>query len=71
VTSPENVVVVPLNCPNCAGPLEVAYDAVPGGELQTIRFTCPYCQTPREFQLPGLTIWVAARQHGEGPETKH
>jgi hypothetical protein len=37
-------VVFPLNCPACAGPIDVACDE---GEPQTIRFACPYCQTPR------------------------
>ena len=61
-------VVVPLNCPACGGPIDVACD---DGAPQTIRFTCPYCQTPREYEAPGSVLWVAMRQHGPGPETKH
>ena len=65
-------VIVRLNCTACGGPIEVAYDATPDGGPQTIRFVCPYCQTPREVPLPGRALWVAMRQHGgEGPETKH
>jgi hypothetical protein len=62
-------VILPLNCPECAGPIDVACED--GGDVQTIRFLCPYCQTPREFEAPGRVLWVAMRQHGSGPETKH
>jgi hypothetical protein len=61
-------VILPLNCPACAGPIDVACDE---GDPQTIRFACPYCQTPREFDAPGPVLWVAMRQHSPGPETKH
>lgn len=61
-------VVLPLNCPACAGPIDVACEE---GDPQTIRFACPYCQTPREFDAPGPVLWVAMRQHSPWPETKH
>lgn len=64
-------VVIPLNCPHCGGPIDVACEAGPDAEAETIRFTCPYCQTPRDFQAPGHVRWVAMRQHSAGPETKH
>ncbi len=70
VTSPEPV-IVRLNCAACAGPIEAAYTPDPEGELQTIRFACPYCSEPRDLQVPGRVLWVAMRQHGDGPETRH
>jgi len=63
--------MIRLNCTACAGPIEAAYTPDPEGELQTIRFACPYCSEPRDLQVPGLMLWVAMRQPGEGPETKH
>lgn len=62
---------VPLNCQHCGGPIEIAYEITDDVETQTARFKCPYCNEPREFQAPGRVLWVAMRQHGEGPETKH
>ena len=64
-------VMVRLNCAACAGPIEVAYTPDGSGEMQTIRFACPYCGESRDLQVPGLVLWVAMRQHGEGPETRH
>ena len=61
-------VVLPLNCPTCAGPIDVACEE---GAPQTIRFACPYCQSRREFEAPGPVLWVAMRQHSTGPETRH
>jgi hypothetical protein len=71
MTTTNDPTIVRLNCAACAGPIEVAYDPDADGELQTIRFVCPYCETPREIRLPGRARWVAMRQHGEGPETRH
>lgn len=67
----DTLVVLPLNCQACAGPIDVACEQSSGGDTQTIRFLCPYCQTPREFEAPGRVLWVAMRQHSTGPETKH
>lgn len=64
-------VVLPLNCPECGGPIDVACEEPAADQAQTIRFLCPYCQAPREFDAPGRVLWVAMRQHGAGPETKH
>ena len=61
-------VILPLNCLACGGPIDVGCDE---GAPQTIRFTCPYCQTPREVEAPGPVLWVAMRQHSVGPETRH
>ena len=66
-----DTVIVPLNCPSCAGPIDVACEHLPDSQPQTIRFVCPYCQTPREFDAPGPVKWVAMRQHSVGPETRH
>jgi hypothetical protein len=65
--------IVPLNCFECAGPIEVACEGpAEPGESQTVRFECPYCGRPRELELPGKVLWVAMRQHGgTGPETRH
>ncbi len=65
--------ILPLNCFECAGPIEVACEGpVEPGESQTVRFECPYCGRPRELELPGKVLWVAMRQHGAtGPETRH
>lgn len=62
---------MPLHCQHCGGPIEVGYEIVEDVESQTARFTCPYCNEPREFQAPGRVLWVGMRQPGEGPETKH
>jgi hypothetical protein len=70
VTHTENV-VVPLNCHQCGGPIEVACEVQRDGDPQSVRFVCPYCGTPRDFEAPGRVIWVAMRQVGEGPELKH
>jgi hypothetical protein len=70
VTGPEHV-AIPLNCHHCGGPIEIACEVSDDGSTQSVRFTCPYCGTPREFQAPGRVLWVAMRQLGEGPETRH
>ncbi len=64
--------IVPLNCFDCAGPIEVACQGDRDPEAtQTVRFECPYCGRPRELALPGKVLWVAMRQHGTGPEPRH
>jgi len=63
--------IVPLNCHQCGGPVEVACDVRDTAPSQSVRFLCPYCETPREFEAPGQVLWVAARPPGEGPETRH
>jgi hypothetical protein len=67
---PENV-LLPLNCHQCGGAIEIACEIITPVDAQTVRFACPYCGTPREFEAPGRVVWVAMRQHGDGPETKH
>lgn len=64
-------VTVPLNCHSCGGPIEVACET--GADIlpQRARFNCPYCGVTREFDAPGRVLWVAMRQAGVGPETKH
>jgi hypothetical protein len=62
---------VPLNCPRCAGPLEVACEVQADIDAETVRFRCPYCGTLREFVAPGHVLWVAMRQFGESRETRH
>ena len=63
--------VVPLNCLSCGGAIEVACEVIPGAAVETVRFVCPYCSAPRDFEAPGRVIHVAARQVGEGPSKKH
>ena len=64
--------IVPLNCFECGGPVEVACERPAAeGESQTVRFACPYCGARRELALPGKVLWVAMRAHGTGPETRH
>jgi hypothetical protein len=70
VADPEHI-AIPLNCQNCGGPIEIACEAGPEATAQSVRFVCPYCGTPREFDAPGRVLWVAMRQPGEGPETRH
>ena len=57
--SPEPL-VVPLNCLSCGGAIEVACEGVPGAAVETVRFECPYCSAPRDFEAPGRVIHVAA-----------
>ena len=64
-------ITVPLNCPHCGGSIEVACDVEPGAPAQTVRFRCPYCDAPRDFDAPGAVLFVAMRQPGGGPETRH
>lgn len=66
----ENV-IVPLNCRQCGGPVEVACEVSPTGDQQCVRFSCPYCSATREFDAPGQVLWIAMRQIGTGPETRH
>ena len=68
--SPEPL-VVPLNCLSCGGAIEVACEVIAGAAVETVRFVCPYCSAPRDFEAPGRVIHVAARQVGEGPSKKH
>ena len=63
--------IVPLNCLSCGGAIEVACEVVPGATVETVRFVCPYCSAPRDFESPGRVIHVAARQAGEGPSIRH
>ena len=70
VAGPEHV-ALPLNCQHCGGPIEVACEVDDETGTQSVRFACPYCGTPREFEAPGRVLWVAMRQPGEGPETRH
>ena len=62
---------VPLNCPHCGGSIEVACEVEAGTPTQRVRFQCPYCGEPREFEAPGEVLFVAMRQPGGGPETRH
>jgi len=62
---------VPLNCPTCGGPLDIGCEVGSGNEPQSVRFVCPYCGTPRQFDAPGKVLWVAMRSAGDGPETRH
>lgn len=64
-------VAIPLNCHHCGGPIEVACEMSDEASTQSVRFACPYCETPREFQAPGRVLWVAMRQPGDRPETRH
>jgi hypothetical protein len=64
-------VVMPVHCHHCGGPIELACEPGIIAELQTVRFVCPYCDTPREVQAPGRVLWVAMRQISDGPETRH
>jgi hypothetical protein len=61
---------IPLNCPHCGGPIEVACE-IGDDQAQHVRFVCPYCGEPRDFEAPGRVLWVAMRQMGDGPETRH
>lgn len=63
--------MLPLNCHQCGGAIEVACEVSTPESAQTVRFACPYCGTPREFDAPGRVVYVAMRQLGDGPETKH
>ena len=63
--------IVPLNCLSCGGAIEVACEVIPGAALETVRFVCPYCSAPRDFEAPGRVIHIAARQVGEGPSIRH
>jgi hypothetical protein len=65
-------VTLPLHCPHCGGPIELACEAPDDdASAQTIRFDCPYCGTSREFEAPGRVLWVAMRLPSDGPETRH
>jgi len=68
---PEALIPIPLNCLHCGGAVEVACGVDPEVGPQTVRFNCPYCGASREFEAPGVVMFVAARQPGIGPETKH
>jgi hypothetical protein len=64
--------VMPLNCHACGGAIEVACEVADDpANRQTVRFTCPYCGTPRDFQAPGRVVWVAMRQPGDGVVIRH
>ncbi len=64
-------VTLPLHCPYCGGPIELACESTETVDEQTIRFDCPYCGRVREFSAPGRVLWVAMRMPQEGPETRH
>ena len=64
-------VTLPLSCPSCGGPIEVACEVGEHIAPQRARFICPYCSIPREFDAPGHIVFVAMRQAGSGPETRH
>ena len=61
-------VVLPLNCRHCGGAIGVAceFDTDPEGQ-QTVRFSCPYCEQPREFSAPGRVLRVGTLRHNIGP----
>jgi len=67
----DTAITIPLNCLHCGGSIEVACGVDSEGGPQTVRFKCPYCGASREFVAPGVVMFVAARQPGAGPETKH
>lgn len=64
-------VTLPLHCPYCGGPIELACEAAPEAAGQTIRFDCPYCGRTRDYEAPGRVLWVAMRLPSDEPEIRH
>ena len=65
-------IILPLNCHRCGGAIGVAceFDSDPDGR-QTVRFSCPYCEQPREFKAPGRVVRIATLRHNTGPAILH